>query len=130
MPGDVPKYRPVDPFNESKGFLSPEEEATKCCQPIPAAREAAAVQALRALTEDDPAYNSHHEPEDERPGDACLLCDLDNLSLAAAALLAAIRYWPNDEHSDTCSLARAIGKRAVYPPCDCGFEARAVGESA
>ena len=53
-----------------------------------AAREAAAVQALRALTEDDPAYSSHQEPEDARPGDACLLCDLDNLSPAAAALLA------------------------------------------
>jgi hypothetical protein len=50
-------------------------------------REAALAQTFRGIAEDDPAYSSHNEPEDERPGDACLICDLDNISEGAKVLL-------------------------------------------
>lgn len=35
-----------------------------------------------------------------------------------------VQDWPNDGHSGECSFLRALGKRAVYPECDCGFQAR------
>ncbi|KKL28217.1 hypothetical protein LCGC14_2377340 [marine sediment metagenome] len=48
----------------------------------------------------------------------------------STALLVMIRGWPNDGHSDMCSFLRAVGKRAVYPECDCGFEAREAARAA
>ncbi len=89
------------------------------------AQVAALAQTFRGIAEDDPAYSSHNESEGERPGDACLLCDLDGISEGAKVLLkikTLAEQWVR--HDTGCGYGPSRHRQS--DGCDCGLtEARA-----